>query len=1184
VSFNAPSEWKDKRVSLNVPYGLHKSDMVVSINGKKVGEIYRPAGEIDISNHLKYGEKNEISYILSISGNITSKGESKSVKMLHRVRGGLLKNIELTATPRTYIDDVFANTSWRKKTLFVEVDVCGENAASDEVSVEIIDGNGKVVKRGKGKTSAGEKSIIPILWDDPICWELGRPYLYTCRVKLSSGDEFPEFKFGFREVWREGKELMMNGHKLHLRPCYAYNSKMAGAKYLSDIGYNLLAYCHTIDACTISADQIERLNQMDALGMGVFISSGGGVNIVKDRDVNDPETSLVYKEFQKTFHRFTRNHPSVIGAYVTQMIICDNAPHNPLNLGAYESSSARDKLIGLFRDINRTYNPNILYYSHADGNNGDLASGNLYLNWTPLQEREEWLSKWAKDGKMPWCSVEFGEPYAGCWYWQRMFLATEHLASIYGPRAYAEESSELLTLALKAGAGNKTGHGSNLGTEILPTKIPLFWELRRLWTWRTNSRWRAFGHAGGNIYFNLREAYGTPPGTKGYGRYGDMKKEVPRGVKPDWANEAWGIHQLGNKDFCAFIGGGVEFSDNTHSYRSGEKIEKQAILIWDGCESKKVSVKIDAPSYKGVLEATLKQGDIVKLPFSFTAPSVTSKTPYVVKAQLVEDDKVIASDSIDIEVYPKEIQKVKMPKKKVYLFDPKHEDDSILDSLGVAYEELKTLGGFKNVDAYLIIGRNALSENVIGDLSEEMKKGLKIFVMAQTPDTWQSMGFNVQDPMTREVFASSFEMAQALEQDELRLWRGAPIYGDKPYGHVMNHSTLRGPRWTRRHTVAGLMLQIPPRVGFTPLMNGIFDLAYSPLLRFAAGKGSITFCTLDFEGRIPFDPAASKVARVVFEDFFTHVPKKVLASNEPIILEAEKVYEGGKVYRAKPLNKILPIDRPELRRWTAPLEIKESSDNKFVLDRNYFLEKSKTCPPDEVQTYLLNQMRVNRLYAAILTHRGVEPSDSDTKRIFYQAGKSSYQQLPALHVCGPFSSKRDDSKLMLDTIWNKQVEDMAKEGDYNPNFEFDLPQGGKANWRPQLSPDKFGCYDFATLSSDIPNQVNYATVIVERKKSGKVRMKLGADWRLKMWVNGKEEFRCDAGAHFPKFELFVPLKKGKNVISFKLGGGRSGCKLWALLESENAQGVHSKANPELDAVILYDNLIPGFDPYQFHYW
>ena len=157
----------------------------------------------------------------------------------------------------------------------------------------------------------------------------------------------------------------------------------------------------------------------------------------------------------------------------------------------------------------------------------------------------------------------------------RLYVVKLRLAQHFGDRAYAEEPADVLPLLLAAGAGNKTGHGSKVGGEIIPTRFPLFWELRRLWTWRTNSRWRAYGHGGGNIYFNLREAYGTPPGTKGYGRYGDMKEEVPRGVKPPWANEAWEIHQLGNKDFCAFIGGAPDFADRTHAYWAGEGVEKQ---------------------------------------------------------------------------------------------------------------------------------------------------------------------------------------------------------------------------------------------------------------------------------------------------------------------------------------------------------------------------------------------------------------------------------------------------------------------------------------------------------------------------------------------------------------------------------------------------------------------------------
>ena len=45
--------------------------------------------------------------------------------------------------------------------------------------------------------------------------------------------------------------------------------------------------------------------------------------------------------------------------------------------------------------------PTRVYYSHAGADTGDVYSMNRYLDLLPLQEREDWLSQWAKDGEMP---------------------------------------------------------------------------------------------------------------------------------------------------------------------------------------------------------------------------------------------------------------------------------------------------------------------------------------------------------------------------------------------------------------------------------------------------------------------------------------------------------------------------------------------------------------------------------------------------------------------------------------------------------------------------------------------------------------------------------------------------------------------------------------------------------------
>ena len=41
---------------------------------------------------------------------------------------------------------------------------------------------------------------------------------------------------------------------------------------------------------------------------------------------------------------------------------------------------------------------------------GDISATNHYLNFIPLQEREEWMSYWAQQGNLPYIAVEFGTP------------------------------------------------------------------------------------------------------------------------------------------------------------------------------------------------------------------------------------------------------------------------------------------------------------------------------------------------------------------------------------------------------------------------------------------------------------------------------------------------------------------------------------------------------------------------------------------------------------------------------------------------------------------------------------------------------------------------------------------------------------------------------------------------------
>lgn len=1219
VKQHVPTEWKGLRVAFSVPHALLQTDLVLELNGRKVGEILRPAGDIDISEDVRYGEENEFAWMLTRFGAEARQGQSLWADMDHREPPGLTRAPELAVAPWTRITDVFCNPSWRKKRLRVELEITGEKLEGPRsgewiASVHIRSEDGAVVK-------AVEKSFLPsngvnavvfdIPWANPSTWELGRPYLYqaTAALRSSARSHQPStsrtVRFGFREVWREGKEIMMNGHPVHFRTCYSYAASKWGARFLRNVGYNVVTINHKGGGCTLTDTLFDQLDGYDEAGVGCFISCGGG-QAISGFDIHQSKRrEEIYRQHQKTFQRATRNHPSIVAEYVTQMILSDTKSHDPTMLGQYEASGPRFADIETWRRINREYNPNILYYSHADGPNGDLASGNLYLNFTPLQEREEWLSQWAEKGTRPWHSAEFGQPYDGNWYWQRLFLGTEHLAQFFGDRAYKAETPSALTNALEiADRAHPWGHGCDLG-HLTMQEQPLFWEMQRIWTKRTNTRWRAFGFNGGNDYFNLHEAYGTPPGTMGYGRYGIKGDEEDLLRKPSWANEGYDIHRLGNLDFCGFLGGGTDFADRTHAYWSGEPIKKQAVLIWDGFGEKRIWVEWSLERPSGVRESVrsgrfavaLKQGERKFVPFSFAAPRVGRKEGYVLKLSFVDEGALADFDSLPLEVYPDRshpMYQVAAPQAKVALFDPRGESAPVLEALGIPYARIDDLAAFSRASLHfrpqpslLVIGRNALDDAVDLNITpERLKGGLKVLYLVQTPEVWQAMGFTVQDTMSRELYLRERKNPayRFVTDDMLAHWRGAPKYGKKDFGAIMMHDSQRGPRWTRRHTVAGCVLEIPTRIGFAPVVDGEFDMNYAAVLRFTAGRGALTFCTLDLENRAGTDPAATAVAAAVFNDFLkTALPTGKAASPATLRLKATLVCRG-RVYKAEPADAASArVTVPSLYRWPAGLVAAVAADGTFDLRADAFLsEIAANRDERRSQQYELCRERVERLFARVATAQGVEPDEEVVRRILYRGCALEYVPLPDMHILGPFESQ-DSSEFVITNVF--PGEEMAIAGDYNPNIVFDLPQGGTTEWRLTLGADEKGLFDFRRHFPNQRHPVYLAICNYTRETAGEAKLLFGVDWRAKIWCNGEAVKEVPMGMNYPGIEVPLKLRAGKNVLAFKIGGGTKQQEFYGLIERERTMSAGNRRRDEaLERVSLYDNRIHGFDPYVFHYW
>ena len=918
-SVNVPAAWQGKSVRFEV--ALAWSAMVVYVNGQQAGVAFAPDGSVELAPFLKFGQANEIKVFATNRGWGTGehgvKYWGRGDYAPHNAGGlHLRSDPSLVVRSAAYIDSVYAQASWRgtevgsgewdgkrKVTMKVEVESVADVKA--EITARFYDdiahGNAapapgpKVVKEGKKSVQLKKGSnvvVFDIPWEDVKCWELvPNAKCYVCSVEMTAGGEKctslqKPFLFGFREIWREGKEIFMNGHVQRFRGYW----NQGNPKDMNDLhkyGYNLSYETHKH---WVMFDDPESVRWAQARA-GVAVFSGmPSIYFVHDEIRRNPDTSAQWHRFLRHWMRHTRNMPSIVATSCGVNQICPERNMKPEILGQDPEKGGVVDNIEYARAEARKLHPNCLYFSHADGTEADISSSNLYFNFTPLQEREEWMSSWAENGTLPWYAAEFGAPYYACWFHSRTPQMTEWLAVYYGEKAYEAEDPAMLyyTKDFSKDCLAKTHGGwvNNWNDQVYS-----FNALGRPYSsklvYRTNRAWRTFGQNAGLMYLE--------------------------NWKWDEANEVRDRQMQANGDLVTWLAGGEKITDRTHAFRAGEKITRQLVAVWDGFGEKKVTAEwkfVARDGGKVVASGketfTVSQGDVAKKAITVTAPDVKAITGYRFEVKFSSDvnrelDQTFATvenDSFDVEVYPAAAPQVKG---EVAVYDPDGETVKTLKALGLtvkAYDTLDAALADKSVKR-LVVGRRALGKTCgLEKAAGRIAEGLKVLVMPQTADVWQIMGFQVEDMMPREMHNVKLP---GLADEALAYWRGLPMW-EKDYGLVMKHDTRRGPRWMHTHAVAGLAMLIPQRAGVIPLVRGEFDLSYTTLLKIVNGRGSATLCTFDFDGRVGANgcPAATETAVAMLNDF--------MKDDAPV---SKKVFvDGGEAVR---LAKMLGLDAEEFK-------------------------------------------------------------------------------------------------------------------------------------------------------------------------------------------------------------------------------------------------------------------------------
>ena len=234
---------------------------------------------------------------------------------------GLVGDITFSWRPTENVSDVFVVSSYRNMTLQAQLTVTGGGSATT-AQASVIDGSQTVLTLPAAAVVNGQVTLQSA-WSNPVLWgppPYGTPKLYMLQTQLLEAGKVVDTiytRFGFREVWVDGKDVMLNGQKVWM--VGQMPDRLAPIRYVNDRRPQAFIY-HIYQQSGFNAaeehwdDQGEPwLDVADEMGMlvvGTFYCDGrpGPQSQVDDRNA---WTNWMVQT-GKAWATARRNHPSII--------------------------------------------------------------------------------------------------------------------------------------------------------------------------------------------------------------------------------------------------------------------------------------------------------------------------------------------------------------------------------------------------------------------------------------------------------------------------------------------------------------------------------------------------------------------------------------------------------------------------------------------------------------------------------------------------------------------------------------------------------------------------------------------------------------------------------------------------------------------------------------------------------
>ncbi len=837
-----PGTWAGRRIAVRAEY--LNSYATVYLDGRNVGDIVFPGGELDITSVCRPGARHVLSMFvvaMPLKGVMLSYSDTASAKEVKGTvaRRGLCGDVYLVSTPvGARICDIKVDTSVRKSEISFDVMLDGMEADTQYTLRARITDNGRSVRQFTSKTFKGSDLTDGHIkfterWKPEKLWDIHTPQ-NTYRLDLSlleSGSKvletsYPE-RFGFRELWIDGRDFFLNGTRIFLSAVPLDNAQIGAAlanysaaresmERLKSFGINFV-YTHNYGCepgSHLSFNEI--LNAADDVGILVALSQPHFAHY--DWEAPDADEANGYARHAEFYVRAAQNHPSVVFYSMSHNATGyseDMNPdmidgiQNPRDTWALRNSKRATRAEAIVRGLD----PGRIVYHHASGNLGPMHTSNFYANFAPVQEISDWFEHWATVGVKPVFTCEYSVPFPWDWTMYRgwykgerafgsakvpwEFCLAEWNSQFLGDRAFQISEMEKTNLRWEAKqfrAGrlwNRWDYphavGSNIFTEREPVYAMYFtdnWRAFRTWGVSANSPW-AHGH-----YWRLRD--GVDKSRRDM--HVDWENLQRPGFSPDYIEQRYERVDLAfehsdwiptaaaqalirnNQPLLGYIGGKPSaFTSKDHNFMPGEIIEKRLIIINNCRETVRAKCEwtFGLPkSITGEKQVTLPTGQQQHITLRFKLPAVLAPGKYELRATFKFDNGQVQTDSFSIDILPS----LKAPNVdgKIALFDPKGQTGKLLKGMGIRYRPVEANADLSAYDI-LVVGKSALTVQSPAPDIKHVREGLKVIIFEQTPVVLEKrFGFRVATYGLRRVFkrVPDHPLLRGIETKHLRDWRG----------------------------------------------------------------------------------------------------------------------------------------------------------------------------------------------------------------------------------------------------------------------------------------------------------------------------------------------------------------------------------------------------------------------------